>query len=54
MYRTWVGLLETETGQETGFQGFLKLSVTVLGPGDRQRVHNLAEEMQVQHPSSWL
>ncbi|CAM9547986.1 unnamed protein product [Ascophyllum nodosum] len=46
VYRTWVGLLETETGQETGFQGFLKLSVTVLGPGDRQRVHNLAEEMQ--------
>lgn len=47
MYRTWVGLQDTESGRETGVQGFLKLSVTVLGPGDRQRVHDLAEEMQV-------
>lgn len=47
MYRAWVALRDVESGNETGVQGFLKLSVTVLGPGDRQRVHDLAEEMQV-------
>lgn len=47
VYRAWVALRETESGKEFGVQGFLKLSVTVLGPGDRQRVHDLAEEIQV-------
>lgn len=47
MYRTWVALRDAESGEETGVQGFLKLSVTVLGPGDRQQVHDLAEEIQV-------
>ncbi|CAN0166928.1 unnamed protein product [Ascophyllum nodosum] len=46
VYRSWVGLVETETGLDNGFQGFLKLSVTVLGANDKQRVHNLAEELQ--------
>ncbi|CAM9162703.1 unnamed protein product [Scytosiphon promiscuus] len=46
VYRTWVALRDAESGEETGVQGFLKLSVTVLGPGDRQQVHDLAEEMQ--------
>lgn len=47
MYRAWVVLRDSESGKEAGVQGFLKLSVTVLGPGDRQRVHDLAEEIQV-------
>lgn len=47
MYRAWVALRDAESGKESGVQGFLKLSVTVLGPGDRQRVHDLAEEIQV-------
>lgn len=47
VYRTWVGLQDTESGRETGVRGFLKLSITVLGPGDRQKVHDLAEEIQV-------
>lgn len=47
MYRAWVALRDAESGEESGVQGFLKLTVTVLGPGDRQRVHDLAEEMQV-------
>lgn len=29
------------------FRVSLKLSVDVMGPGDRQKVHDLAEEMQV-------
>lgn len=48
MYRAWVALRDAESGKEAGVQGFLKLSVTVLGPGDRQRVHDLAEEIQVE------
>ncbi|CAN0214553.1 unnamed protein product, partial [Discosporangium mesarthrocarpum] len=46
-YRTWVGVQDTESAKEAGVQGFIKLSITVLGPGDRQKVHNLVEEMQV-------
>eukprot|EP00903_Cladosiphon_okamuranus_P014837 g13738.t1 len=46
VYRSWVALRDSESGKESGVQGFLKLSVTVLGPGDRQRVHDLAEEIQ--------
>lgn len=42
-----MALQDTESGRETGIQGFVKLSVTVLGPEDRQRVHDLAEEIQV-------
>lgn len=47
VYRAWVALRDVESGKEAGVQGFLKLSVTVLGPEDRQRVHDLAEEIQV-------
>lgn len=47
VYRAWVALRDAESGNESGVQGFLKLTVTVLGPGDRQRVHDLAEEIQV-------
>lgn len=54
VYRAWVALRDAESGKEAGVQGFLKLSVTVLGPGDRQRVHDLAEEMQVGPFGSWL
>ncbi|CAM9402960.1 unnamed protein product [Ectocarpus sp. 12 AP-2014] len=46
VYRVWVALRDAESGEERGVQGFLKLSVTVLGPGDRQRVHDMVEEMQ--------
>ncbi|CBN80088.1 conserved unknown protein [Ectocarpus siliculosus] len=46
VYRVWVALRDAESGEGSSVQGFLKLSVTVLGPGDRQRVHDMVEEMQ--------
>ena len=47
IYRAWVGLTDTEeNNDEVGVQGFLRLSITVLGPGDAIPVHNLEEEIK--------
>ena len=43
-YRKWVGLVDTTNSADNGYQGFLKCSVTVLGPGDEQRAHDLDAE----------
>ena len=45
-YRKWVGLVDTTNSADNGYQGFLKCSVTVLGPGDEQRAHDLDAEYQ--------
>ena len=41
-YRKWVGLVDTTNSADNGYQGFLKCSVTVLGPGDEQRARALS------------
>ena len=45
-YRKWVGLVDATDAQDTGYQGYLKCSVTVLGPGDEQKAHDLDAEYQ--------
>ena len=40
LYRTWVALVDLEEEDDHGAQGYMKLSITVLGPGDTQAVHN--------------
>ncbi|KAH8094261.1 hypothetical protein JL720_4254 [Aureococcus anophagefferens] len=45
-YRQWVGLVDNLDTGDNGYQGFLKLSVTVLGPGDDQKAHDLDAEYQ--------
>lgn len=45
VYRQWVGLTDPTNPDDKGLQGYLKLSITVLGPGDKLYVHDLAKEM---------
>ena len=44
MYRKWVALMDDEDPGDTGVQGYLKLSIQVLGPGDKLKVHDEEEE----------
>ena len=44
LYRSWVALVDLEEKDDSGAQGYMKLSITVLGPGDTQAVHDLAAE----------
>eukprot|EP00002_Diphylleia_rotans_P002830 TRINITY_DN1183_c0_g1_i3.p1 TRINITY_DN1183_c0_g1~~TRINITY_DN1183_c0_g1_i3.p1 ORF type:complete len:909 (-),score=187.42 TRINITY_DN1183_c0_g1_i3:335-3061(-) len=43
IWKTWIPLTDT-TGKHDGVQGYLKVSVTVLGPGDTQKSHSEEEE----------
>ena len=43
MWRTWLALTDTE-GDEEGVQGYLKVSIMVLGPADEMVTHTLEEE----------
>eukprot|EP00808_Paulinella_micropora_P000340 g32402.t1 len=42
LYRQWCCLTDT-TDKREGIQGYLKLSITVLGPGDEQYIHSAAD-----------
>jgi len=44
LYHHWVGLVDPKRADKTGYQGFLKLSITVLGPGDVQKFHDADKE----------
>jgi len=46
IYRRWVALTDI-TDKHEGIQGYLKLSVTVLGPNDIARVHMKEEDDMV-------
>lgn len=43
VYRTWVALTDV-TDKHEGVQGYLKVSVSVIGPGDEQITHTQEEE----------
>ena len=49
-YRKWVPLMDDEDADDVGVQGYMKLSITVIGPGDKMKVHDedaeKREEMQ--------
>jgi hypothetical protein len=45
MYRKWVGVMNDKS-RNNRYHGFIKLSVTVLGPGDEQATHDLDLEYQ--------
>eukprot|EP00604_Paraphysomonas_vestita_P002816 CAMPEP_0174818892 /NCGR_PEP_ID=MMETSP1107-20130205/1828_1 /TAXON_ID=36770 /ORGANISM="Paraphysomonas vestita, Strain GFlagA" /LENGTH=1810 /DNA_ID=CAMNT_0016031457 /DNA_START=453 /DNA_END=5885 /DNA_ORIENTATION=- len=46
MYRQWVALMNDEDSECNGVQGYLKLSVSIIGPGDKLKVHDEEEEMK--------
>lgn len=37
-YRKWVGLMDDEDADAVGVQGFLKISVQIIGPGEKMKV----------------
>ena len=39
LFRRWVPLTDV-TGETDGVQGYLKISINVLGPGDKPPVHD--------------
>ncbi len=38
MYRRWVPLMDDEDADDVGVQGYLKISVSIIGPGDKMKV----------------
>jgi hypothetical protein len=44
MYRKWVALMNDEDAERTGVQGYLKCSVTIIGPGDKLKIHSEEDE----------
>ena len=46
IYRQWIVLTDNDNPLDSGPQGFLELSITVLGPGDKPPVHDLEAELQ--------
>lgn len=44
LYRQWVALSDHSNEKNRGIQGYLKSSVTVLGPGDEQHIHGEDDE----------
>lgn len=45
LYRQWVALMDDEDADDVGVQGYLKLSVFILGPGDKQKIHDEEKEI---------
>jgi hypothetical protein len=43
-YRKWVALIDDEDPDDVGVQGYLKISITILGPGDKLKVHDEDED----------
>lgn len=39
MHRRWVALVDDENPEDVGIQGYLHLSIAIVGPGDRLKVH---------------
>lgn len=44
VHNQWVGIADPGDADDKGLQGYLKLSVVVLGPGDKLFVHDAAKE----------
>ena len=46
LYRKWVALMNDEDAECTGVQGYLKLSIQIVGPGDKLKIHDEEEELR--------
>ncbi len=46
VYRSWVALTNSKDPNDVGVTGYLKLSISVVGPGDKAVEHDIAAEMQ--------
>ena len=46
IYRQWIAIADMKNKKDSGVQGYVKVSVTVLGPGDKQVKHDLLKEIR--------
>eukprot|EP00752_Nemacystus_decipiens_P012046 g10680.t1 len=44
LHRQWVALVDDENPRDSGTQGYLQLSIAIVGPGDKLKVHDEAED----------
>ena len=47
VHNQWVGITDPTNADDTGVQGYLKLSVAVLGPGDKRHQYDAKEEAEM-------
>ncbi|CAM9834879.1 unnamed protein product [Laminaria digitata] len=40
VHRRWVALVDDENPDDVGIQGYMQLSIAIVGPGDRLKVHD--------------
>jgi len=45
LYRAWVPLMDDEDKEDVGVQGYLKISIQIIGPGEKLYVHDEAAEL---------
>lgn len=48
MYRQWVPLMDDEDSDDTGVQGYLKISIQIVGPDDKVKVHDEASDISAE------
>ena len=48
MYRKWVPLMDDEDPDDTGVQGYLKISIQIVGPKDKQYIHDDKKELEIE------
>lgn len=45
MYRKWVPLMDDEDPDDVGVQGYMKISVSIIGPGEKLKIHDEDAEL---------
>ena len=41
----YIGLIDDEDPDDVGIQGYLKISIQIVGPGDKMKIHNEEEDI---------
>lgn len=52
MHRRWVALVDDENPEDAGIQGYLHLSIAIVGPDDRLKVKGVS--LCYRRPSGFL
>ena len=39
-YRQWVPLMDDEDGADVGVQGYIKITIQIIGPGEKIKAHD--------------
>ena len=46
LYRKWIVLMDDEDPNDVGVQGYLKISIQIIGPGDKIKVHDVDADIK--------